>query len=404
MKKLMILTSVYTGHGHKSISDSLAEAFQQYSDLQVDVAEAFLLIGEAGIRLSKMYGPMTRNARELWKLTYALSNRSDHLVSSTMSGLIHDRFMQKLSQSKPDMILTVHPMFNGSVLNILDYYGIDVPLIALQADIINIHRTWCDPRAHRTLCPTEEAYAASIAMDMPPERLVKCGFPTRAQFIRAAQTIERREYDGVRPLECLMMSGGEGSGNMQRYAVELLNRFNCNIDILCGRNAALRRALDRELTKKYGARVRVHGFVADVETYMMRSDLVIARGSPNSLMEAVVCNVPVLITGALPGQEADNPSLMERHHLGVMCPSPSAVKRVVSDLVADGGAQLKDIIRAQREYRNFDNAKNIADLVYREIRPLSYQVPPYRLRFHAPDLLASDLRTSRTSARRLPRQ
>ena len=129
--------------------------------------------------------------------------------------------MKRLAQFKPDLILTVHPMFNGSIINLLEYYKVDIPLIALQADIINIHKTWCDPRAYLTLCPTEEAYSASIAMDMPPERLVKCGFPTRAQFIRAAQSGERREYDGVRPLQCLMMSGGEGSGNMQKYAVEL---------------------------------------------------------------------------------------------------------------------------------------------------------------------------------------
>ena len=35
------------------------------------------------------------------------------------------------------------------------------------------------------------------------------------------------------------------------------------------------------------------------------TDLVIARASPNTLMEAVVMNVPILITGSLPGQEAE---------------------------------------------------------------------------------------------------
>ena len=43
-----------------------------------------------------------------------------------------------------------------------------------------------------------------------------------------------------------------------------------------------------------------------------RSDIMIARGSPNSFFEGVVMNVPLIITGALPGQEQGNPELVER--------------------------------------------------------------------------------------------
>ena len=44
----------------------------------------------------------------------------------------------------------------------------------------------------------------------------------------------------------------------------------------------------------------------------------IARGSPNSFFEAVVMNVPLIITGALPGQEQGNPELVERYGLGIV--------------------------------------------------------------------------------------
>ena len=60
MKKVMILMSAYTGHGHKSITDSLIEQFSAYPDVESEVVEGFALIGRAAISSAKMYGPVTQ--------------------------------------------------------------------------------------------------------------------------------------------------------------------------------------------------------------------------------------------------------------------------------------------------------------------------------------------------------
>ena len=41
MKKILLVTSVYTGAGHKSISDSLLEQFAKLPDVQVQVIDGF---------------------------------------------------------------------------------------------------------------------------------------------------------------------------------------------------------------------------------------------------------------------------------------------------------------------------------------------------------------------------
>ncbi len=74
----------------------------------------------------------------------------------------------------------MHPFFNGSVLTLLARYKLDVPLVGLQADIINIHKSWCDPRATLTISPTPEAFETSVKLHgMPPEKWRFIGFPTR---------------------------------------------------------------------------------------------------------------------------------------------------------------------------------------------------------------------------------
>lgn len=67
MKKIMILSSNYTGHGHASIAQSITEQLDKYEDVGYRVVDGFELIGKAGIRMSKLYGPITRKARDLWR-------------------------------------------------------------------------------------------------------------------------------------------------------------------------------------------------------------------------------------------------------------------------------------------------------------------------------------------------
>ena len=364
MKKIMILSSKYTGHGHASIAQSITEQLNKYDDVRYEVIDGFELIGKTGISLSKMYGPITRKAREFWKVSYAILDQHPRVLLSPMAAAIHDRFVKELNRFMPDLILTVHPFFNGSVMDLLEFYDLDIPVYALQADIINIHGAWCDPRAALTLCPTQEAYDISVQRGMPVEKLRVCGFPSRAQFTKAARTAEPCDFDGTRPLNCLLMSGGEGSGNLLKYASQLLAYVDCNLSVICGRNEKIRQLLISELSGQYGDRLQVYGFLDNVHEYMLKSDLIIARGSPNTLMEAVVLAVPLIITGSLPGQEADNPAVMVSHNLGVVCENPEALPAVVHVLMRDGGKRLREIRNAQLEYRNLDVAQNIAALIH----------------------------------------
>lgn len=363
MKKILLITSIYTGHGHKSISDSLQEQFDEMPDVDVRIVDGFELLGDMGIHMSKLYGPVTRYARQAWKVGWALSNRSDFLMNQGVSTLSHNRFQRLMEDYRPDLILSVHSMFNGSVLKLLKSCRMDVPLVTLQADIINIHKSWCEPNAFRTICPTPEAYECSLRHGMPAEKLVYMGFPTRRRFTDLARTMQIPDYDGVRPLRCMMMSGGEGSGNLKRYADVLMKHTRAELTIICGRNKKIRKRLTERFLPQYADRIRILGFVSDIQNEMAAHDVLIARGSPNSLMEGVVMNLPLIVTGALPGQERDNPKLIVNHDLGVICRSPEELPSVINNLLADDCALYRRIRIAQREYRNLDNARHIAEYV-----------------------------------------
>jgi processive 1,2-diacylglycerol beta-glucosyltransferase len=94
---------------------------------------------------------------------------------------------------------------------------------------------------------------------------------------------------------------------------------------------------------------------------MLASDIAFTRGSPNVMMEAVACNVPLIITGALPGQEQENPDFAVKNKLGIYCDDPANLCEAVSELLSDNAKGLNEIKQAQRDFFDHNSAKKIVD-------------------------------------------
>lgn len=367
IKNILILSSNNTGHGHKSITDSLLEQFSLYPDINVHVVDGFTLAGNLGLRVGKLYGSVTRNAKELWKLVWELSLKKPSLLNEFTESSVKDNFLKIIKAVKPDLILSVHPNFNGSILNILEDYNINIPFVTLIADIVSITPLWADPRADYIICPSEESKLKCLEFGVSESKLIETGFPVRQKFLKhigdnnKSNIESSKKYTGDRPLECLVMSGGEGSGNMSRIATILLKNFNCRVKIVTGRNKLLKRRLERTIGEQFGNRVEIYGFTENIQDLMLSSDVAVTRGSPNVMMEAVACNVPVIITGNLPGQEEGNPAYMEKHNLGIICKDLRKLRHTVDNLLGNNAEKLNKMKQSQKEYLNPNTAKEIVN-------------------------------------------
>jgi len=81
------------------------------------------------------------------------------------------------------------------------------------------------------------------------------------------------------------------------------------------------------------------------------------------MLEAVYCNVPLVVTGALPGQEEGNPKYLEKYGLGIVCREVKNIKFIMEDLLANNGEQLLQIKENQRLYRDSEIPKNIVEFL-----------------------------------------
>lgn len=362
MKNVVIISSDYTGHGHKSISEALQEQFNMHEDVCLNIIDGFELGGNMWVKLGKSYGLVTRNAKDLWNLAWKVSNRNPKFIHEFTELIIRENFIKLLRKLKPDLILCVHPVFNTPIINILREYKINIPFATFIADLVSISPLWADPRTDCIICPTEEAKQRCLGFGVPENALKVIGFPVRSRFTQhIINNIPKQDYSLDRPLECLIMSGGEGSGDMLTVSKILLDNFNSKVRIIAGRNETLKEKLERTINQQYPGRADIYGYVTNIQDYMLASDIAITRGSPNVMMEAVSCNVPLVITGVLPGQEEENPDFAVNNQLGVFCDDLSNLASEVSRLLENNAKGLHEIKQAQKEYFDHESAKKIVD-------------------------------------------
>lgn len=159
------------------------------------------------------------------------------------------------------------------------------------------------------------------------------------------------------------MSGGEGVGNMKTIAENLLENFDCTVKIVAGRNEKLKVKLERSLKGKYGDKVEIFGFTKNIQDLMLSSDIAFTRGSPNVMFEAIAANVPIIITGALPGQEEENPAFAEKRNLGVVCKDTKDMVQTIHHLLENNCEKLNEMIDCQRKFINSHAAEDILQFI-----------------------------------------
>lgn len=367
MSKILFITSNNTGHGHKSITEALYQQFEKLNpEIYVEEIDAFALGGVLTEKLADLYNKVAVNTPKLWGSIYKFGNKCTPFVNLIAECATGKNMIKSIKKIRPDLIVTVHPAFVSSILNLLEKHGLNIPVVVFIADLDNVSHLWADKRTLFTLCPTKESYNSMLELGIPKEKLKIFGFPTRDTFNHlSAENVDMSlacSSDNS-SINFLIMNGSQGGNYSKEIAERLLENFNCNVTILAGRNEKLKKFLENRLISKYGNRVTVLGFTNNVKDYMMKSDILILRASPNVLMEAINLCKPIIITGAFAGQEEKNPQFVINNNLGVQCKDLNMLPQVVNDLMADDCKKLREIQKSQLEFRQPNAAGDIVKFI-----------------------------------------
>lgn len=370
MKKILIISSEYTGHGHKSVHTALQQGFQKlYNDkIECKVVNGFKFGGPDLMASERLYNTCVKYFPDIWNRLFRFSFKNKNLLNRKNSISIKRRFIKLLKNYNPDIIVNVHPMFSGSLLNIIESMKLDIKFFILITDLITISKMWFDNRAYKIISPSLEATEYMIKNGIDSKKIVTFGLPVREGFNSPISNLEdiREKTNTKDKLNILILNNSERTKRLIYIIKNLYSRFDCNVTVVCGRN----KKTFEKLTSFFEPRTyspNIIGYTTELPTLFHTNDILITRSGPTAIIEGVNCLIPIVSMGALPGQEEENPIFLNRNGLGYDTSSTDDIFDKISLLIENDRENLIKMREAQFNYNGRDVREKIIHYIADEI-------------------------------------
>jgi processive 1,2-diacylglycerol beta-glucosyltransferase len=189
-----------------------------------------------------------------------------------------------------------------------------VPLIEVITDYA-AHAVWAEPGADAYCAPHGRACRDLVGHGVLPELVFATGIPVRAAFSDAPRA---RSVPRGAPLRVLVTSGGFGVGPVTRVLESFASVPNVALTVVCGDNPRLvRRA--KQVTERLGIEANVVGFEREMPARVADADVVVTKPGGLTVSECLAAGRPLVLVGAVPGQETLNEAWITEKGAGVSC-------------------------------------------------------------------------------------
>jgi 1,2-diacylglycerol 3-beta-galactosyltransferase len=260
---------------------------------------------------------------------------------------------QHWRNTRPDLVVSVIPNFNGPMFRALRCVHSDVPYVTVMTDLADCPpHFWQERQNQYIVCGSDQAVEQARAIGYPPGRIVQVsGMILKPDFYRAdgKDRAAERARLGLEPdlPTALIMFGGNGSKQSLKI-VERMARLDFSLQsiVLCGHNKELQEKLQKWKS------CHAVGFTDRVRDYMLLADFFIGKPGPGSISEALQCGLPVLVEGnrRTMVQERYNTCWVETRELGIVVKSFREIGTAVRSLFENGFLE-----RFQRNARRLRN-------------------------------------------------
>ena len=357
-KKILILTSNKSGKGgHRSSSNAIKNALLAL-DQGVDVKDVdsmeFMSGYKGDDKDEQGYVTFTSRYRFFWKLFFEFSSFFAGFSGFILYNAIYKRFRKLILEYKPDVILSVHPCFVGSVSRCLKRMKLDIPFCVCILDMVKHSRLWHDKKCAITFTPTAEMYDFLLKKGFKKEKLIYSGFPVNEKFNK----INRCPKTAISVPSVLMVNPTLKGNKATLELILAALKHNVNLTVVTGSNQELKKYLDEKLLGVKN--VTVLDYVFDMDTRMSNADVIITKAGPNMILEAVKMCVPVLITGHILGQEEKNYQYIVENGYGLKCDSPKELSDALARLFENDYELLKKFSHNEQNCNDTAGAKAIA--------------------------------------------
>jgi 1,2-diacylglycerol 3-beta-galactosyltransferase len=348
-----------TGAGHRSAARAIARALRLVDEHErapgetaattaVLTVDAFARCARFALRETVfLYGPVTQHRPRLYGHLFHLTNSAwrFHAVNRVCQPFLRQGIRSLLAATRPDVIVSVHPLLNHVTLHALADLGLKTPLVTVVTDPVNAHSAWFARDVAACAVPTPVVRDLALANGLDASRVHVLGMPIDPAFTLpiTATRAERRAAIGIAPdlPAVLVIGGGDGAYGLAETVHALASaRLDAQLLVVTGHNHRLYAGLQR-LQPRFQMPTKILGFVRNMPELMRAADIVVTKAGPGTISEAIASELPIVLTGAIPGQEEGNVGLVLEHGLGVLAATPDILIRQVADLLDPSSPRLQ---------------------------------------------------------------
>ena len=361
MARILILTAIKTGSGHRSSSNAIEKQLQKkgYETKQVDV---FPMMGKMGKLMENAYIPITTRA----PLAFYMAERSSEYFPDSIHVqvylMVRKNLLKEIKEFKPDIIISVHVMFTRAVSYLIQKEHLNIPFYICVVDLIDPPSLWEDENADVTFVPTEEIRNDYLSDGFEEDRVLVSGFPVREDIasINQVKTVGDQ-------INILMINASTQLKKNLRFLEEVSRLDNAKIDFVCGLDERMYEVLkEKRENKELRDNVTIHGFINNVNELLENAHIVMTKAGPNMIMEAVHSGTAIIITGHIKGQESYNYKYVIDNEFGLKCEDPDIIYDVVRNFI-DGG-DLQICLNKMAEAKISNGAEYIANYIEEHLK------------------------------------
>ena len=316
--KVLVL-SCNTGQGHNSAANAIKEKFIKLGHT-CDIEDALSYRSEMFSKgISASYNKLVLHTPTAFGAGYKLSKTQTYKEGRPKSAVyaVNMSYSKDLYKNIIDMqydaVVCTHIFPAQALTHAKHKHGLRIPIYFVATDYC--YYPFCDELdIDKYFVASEHIIPEYISRGIDKKSIVASGIPVADKFISDMPKFTARAELGLSPdrFICLIMSGSMGFGNISELIFEILKTPSRNFDIfvITGNNHVLKRRINEDFHKH--SNVGALGYTDKVHLYMRASDLVITKPGGLSTTEAMVSNVPLILTKPIPGCESDNYKLLTK--------------------------------------------------------------------------------------------
>ncbi len=363
MKALIL--SCNTGQGHNSAAFAVRDMFISMG-YECDTKDALAYASKMFSKsVSESYNSIVMHTPKAFGVGYRYSKSKKYAPGKTKSAFYAMNMMYSkklyldILKAGYDIVLCTHVFAAQSMTHVKHKHGLNIPLYVIATDY-SFCPYYDELDVEKYFISLESVRREFIERGIPENKIVPTGIPVSAKFNTDMTKEEARQalhLTNDRFL-CVIMSGSMGFGNIYGFIDRILELGLEKFDILviAGNNYKLKRGITDKY-EKYD-NISAIGFTTEVHLFMKACDLVVTKPGGLSSTEAMVSNVPLILTGPIPGCETENYEILTGLGAAVggktLEEAAEAFKKIMTDKEF-----AKSITDNQKKYINPNSARDI---------------------------------------------